>query len=557
MLVVLPSSFHAVWGSFDDGVTLTIAQNGLAGSFNTNAGRIFPAYWLHNWLLYLVGGTNPTVWYTIQSFEFLLAALLIYGAVGSLSHQWPAAALSAAVLLTSSPISENAYTISKGEPRVTLFLAVIAFILSMILRRILSGDTSHSEPLVMGLHWLALCFAALMLIFSKESAITVITLGPMGVFFSWMYLPAPGSALAVRTFSFISVPLMSASLLLLVIRVKVLQATAHAYTTFTPNREVWITNLKFYVNQAPDILIISTACLIFGAARLWAGGRIKSSGQTGGRSDIEAVLGWILLLTGLAYFFLLLLWRWPTNYYMLPVAACISLSLGYFLANSRLEGPGIKGRSMRWGTTAVLVVVGITRFYTFPYLHFIAIAQRGFDAIEDEVSREVVRINPIPRRVIDVERASFVEQPFQRDLLYRVSGNADFSWVGGGELLQEYPDEVKRLFGPSRPSPLDFHPPTIGDLILTQASSYPFNIWVRGRGPHVTSIAIAEEKAAKLEERIGACLVKLRSWESEWVVYKPWTLQRSKLVFRSVLYKTSAPLDGSATRLSSSAERPP
>ena len=66
-LIILPASFRPVWGSLDDGVTLTMAaKHGFFACFTIQSGRLFYAYWLHNWLFYLIGGTNPTIWYFVK-----------------------------------------------------------------------------------------------------------------------------------------------------------------------------------------------------------------------------------------------------------------------------------------------------------------------------------------------------------------------------------------------------------------------------------------------------------------------------------------------------------
>jgi hypothetical protein len=168
-------------------------------------------------------------------------------------------------------------------------------------------------------------------------------------------------------------------------------------------------------------------------------------------------------------------------------------------------------------------------------LHFVATAQRGFDVIENEASRELVHLSPIQRRVIDVERPSFSEQPLQRNLLYQISGNPDFAWVGGGGLLQEYPDAEKRLYDLSKPPPWQSRPPRTEDLFLVQASEYPFEIHLRGVGPHGLPLALVAKNVHMLQERLGLPLVEVRKWRSEWNVYQPWTLRKRKLVFSSVL----------------------
>jgi hypothetical protein len=536
-VVILPSSFHAVWGSLDDGGTLLNAHKGFFASFNTKAGRIIPVYYLHNWLLYILAGTNPTVWYIIQSLEFLLAALLTYAAVASLSHHWWAATLASAVLLTSSPISENAYTVSKNEPRLAVLLAFMALLLSVILRRTFRGRATQTEGVFTGLLWLTLTLTILMAVFAKESAISLAALGPTGVFFSRLCMPESRRSLAVKVFLFVSLLLFSAGALLVGLKIVLLAGTEHAYTTFALSADLALSNLASYLTQGPDVLIIIASCAALGVIRFVVGRRVPRGTQTREGCDIQAVMGFTYLITAVAYLFVLLLWRWPMNYYLLPVAVCISLSLGHLVTASGVAGVPFNTSRERFCAIALVIIACGTRLYSIPYLHFVATAQRGFDAIENQASRELVHLNPIQRRVIDVERPSFSEQPFQRNLLYQISGNPSFAWVGGGDLLQEYPETEKRLYDLSKPPPWQSRPPGTGDLFLVQASEYPFGIHLRGVGPNGLPLALWTPKIDILRKRTGLSLVEVRRWQSQWNVYEPWTLRRRKLVLRTAIYQ--------------------
>jgi len=538
-LIIVPSAFHAVWGSRDDGTTLIIAQAGLGASFNYYAGRVIPFAILHSWLIYQLGGVNPTVWYAVQSFEFLLMALLIYIAVGYLSNSWSSGALASAVMLTSAPMAENAYTISKAEPRVALFFFLTFLIVTFILRRVLFPMTVPLRTPLRLLWWLGLLLAIMLAVFSKESAIAIAAMGIVGTLVSFVQLPALYREKAVWTFFKISIISILVAVSLIFVRARVLKSVDYSYTAFTPDLHLILDNVAAYVRQSPDVFLVAFACLLFGVTRFWKTRR-DQVGMQNERCDASAVMGWSSLATAFAYFSILLAWKFHFNYYMLPVAGCVSLSTGYFGASTgdRRKDP----RLLRWAGGILLITTAATRFYSVPYIHFIATAQRGFDQIDDATARVGFKGDSKYHRIIDIENLYFAEPPVQRNLLYRALSAAPFSWVGGGELLWQYPEALKQQYGTTAPSPLEGSPPNAGDLFLVESSSYPFNIYLRGIVPPVVTIAAADQLIKRLEERTGLTLAEFQSWHSEWSVYQPWTLRRAKLQFRSVLLKCSGAL---------------
>jgi hypothetical protein len=534
--IILPSSFHAVWSSLDDGVTLRMAQEGLGACFNMNAGRIVPLYWLHGWLLYQIGGLNPTIWYAIQSFEFLIAALLIYWAIGCISDNWPAGALAAGVALTSAPVSENAYTISKCEPRLMFFLSAVVFLAGICLKAAIiqtPGNRRHSAGYFT---WLVLFLAISMMIFTKESGIAIFGLGIVGMAASGIYLKQSHKWKAIKFFvwvSFITLPMV---VILILLRAHALRITNYAYSSITLSFGQSLSNLKSYFQQSPDILALAAACMIFGAIHLIRHERKKGE-PLEEQSQIAAVMAWSTLAIGLSYLLILLIWRMNMNYYMLPVGVCVSLSLGYFICSTKSANPDRRHGLLRWAVGFLLIGVVVSRVFSIPYLHFVAVAQRGFDIVEDQVFRETLKLNSSHPRILDIGRPYFVEQPYQRNYLYKAIGATDHSWVGARDMIQNYPEDFKRLFGVADPSPLEKAPPSINDLLVVQSGRCPFEIGIRGITPMIASFSSADSDVHEFEAYSDLVASKRQVLDSVWTVFKPWSLKMDKLEFRAVIYE--------------------
>jgi hypothetical protein len=531
---ILPSSFHAVWGSLDDGVTLTVVQNGPGACFNMNAGRIVPFYWLHSWLLYQIGGLNPAIWYAIQSFEFLIAVLLIYGAIGSISNNWPAGALAAGAALTSAPIAENAYTISKCEPRLMLFLAAAALLAAMHLKAAAIQTSENPRHAARWFSRLALFLVLLMVVFTKESGIAVFSLGIAGMAASFVYLKQPIREKAIRYFGSVSVISLSMVVLVILLRAHALRITDNAYTSIHPTVSQSLANLKSYLKQSPDILMIAAACLIFGTIHLIRQKRAKEE-PFDGQSRIAAIMAWSTLAVGMSYFLILLIWRMNGNYYMLPVGVCVSLSLGYFICSTKSSNPNHPHRGLRWAAGFLLMAVAVSRLFSIPYLHFAATAERGFDMLEDQAFKETLQPHSAHRRLIDIGSLYFVERPHQRDRLYRIFGAPDHSWVGARDLIRPYSEATRKEFGVKDPSPLEKDPPNVDDLLVAQSCRCPFDIEVRGVTPHVTPHALADEEIRSFEGHTGLAASPRRVLGSAWTVFKPWSLKMDTLEFKSVI----------------------
>jgi len=126
VLIMSPRLASPQFGLMDDGRNYTEVQKILAGdlsmSYDLQAGRFRPLYWLYFTLIYLVAGPNP-FWFFFAHLLMLMIILLeirflmkYYGA-----KDWQIL-LTSLVFLFSVPIIENFYTLSKGDPLSLVFI---------------------------------------------------------------------------------------------------------------------------------------------------------------------------------------------------------------------------------------------------------------------------------------------------------------------------------------------------------------------------------------------------------------------------------------------------
>jgi hypothetical protein len=125
-LVMLPRLLDPHFGLMDDGDFFQKAHqigNGEWGpGSEVGAGRFRPMYWYIHYLLFLVFNDNPTGYFIVN---YLVFALLIVGVVRLLKVYGSANAailVSAVLFISSGPIAESYYTLSKYEIFQALFI---------------------------------------------------------------------------------------------------------------------------------------------------------------------------------------------------------------------------------------------------------------------------------------------------------------------------------------------------------------------------------------------------------------------------------------------------
>lgn len=131
-LIMTPRLLSPQFGLMDDGLMIVEVQKILDGdlrmSYDLQAGRFRPLYWLYFTVIFYLGGPNP-FWFFIGHLILFLILLteirLLMRKMGAKDWQILIASL---VFIFSVPIIENFYTLSKGDPLSLVFiLASILF----------------------------------------------------------------------------------------------------------------------------------------------------------------------------------------------------------------------------------------------------------------------------------------------------------------------------------------------------------------------------------------------------------------------------------------------
>ena len=530
-VIIFPSTFDAVWGSMDDAGALIIARAGFKGNLIASCGvRMIPVYFLNHWLFYVLGGTDAHLWYFFQSLEFLLVVFLIYYGIGAITGRFWVGAMAGSLLLTSSPIAENAFTIGKNESILILFYGFIVFaVATWKSEKIQRGfSLRHSLPIA---YFLIFFFIIIFAIFSKETAAAVFFIGISGLAAGYVYRQVDKQKV-ISLFSVFSLSAIFSILLFLFLRVYVSQPQPGGYTSFFPSLETVSTNFSYYKSQTPDVLLLGILGFV---------GGLLSLSRSSPRNTVATTFAWGTWVGGWAQFGTLLVWRWPLGYYMLPVAFWFCISLALFMSgmlDAFKISDKLKKRNKQW-LAAILAIILISRLYSLPYIHFIAHAQRGFDRQENAIQDKVIELDPIGKRVVDLDRVWFTEQPLQRTRLFNEKGRPDLKWVGAGELFHRVSEEMRRLYNNDSPPDLDTAPLRTGDLVLLQGIKYPFRIMLRGIGGTITDLSDFNGKMKKAENFTGCEFKEVFRLEDAEKVFQPWTFGPKQLIFRSILYKAT------------------
>ena len=166
VLVMAPRLASPQFGLFDDGLNYIQVEKIRGGDFSMSydlqAGRFRPFYWLYFTLIYTLAGPNP-FWFFFGHLIILLVLLIeIRSLMKSMGAKDEHILLTQCVFLFSVPIIENFYTLSKGDPLSLVF--ILASLLSFT-----KLQRSNQAPARVA--YLALAFInGLFAIWAKETA---------------------------------------------------------------------------------------------------------------------------------------------------------------------------------------------------------------------------------------------------------------------------------------------------------------------------------------------------------------------------------------------------
>lgn len=508
----------ACWGSLDDGVTLRLARKPLASCLIPQAGRMLFGYWLYNWVLVRLVGSSAMGWYFAQSFGLLVTvgALVLLGR--TLSGRTEAGLLTAVLFLTTAPLAENYFTISKCEPKLCLWLALLLLLIASVLNEVDRGEAG----LRLWPWFLGVMVAIALCCFTKETGIVAVGLSFLVFGSMWFLRRKNCDSLERRTWLVFVVGSVMVGALFIFIKVQVASTVKFDYTTFSPSLSIIASNSRFYWRQTPDVII---AFLVLSG--LWLGHLLRCVRERTLGPELHRMgFAFSAYMGATVYLAILLVWRGAQGYLILPVSFLLMGALAFHL------------RRWTYGVKFALLLLVLARVHSIPYGVFLSYAQRSHDLQEQGVIRWVAENVDGEVRVVDFGQFSFVEQPVQIRLLLDDGGLQRIHWEGAEECLRPPPEAARKDFH-VKDIPFSMKTLRIGDLVLLRDSSWPFLITLRaiGGGPHSFSKQRVAEARQRIEHRFSIRLKPILVASSSAKVLKPWRLRSGVVGFERRLYR--------------------
>jgi len=432
-IFILPSALNPSIFYLDDPSSLRIAKSLATDPHfprpDAFSGRYFPFYWLYYGLLFKLFGVDLSIFYFIQAVFFLCSLVLTYQIVKKLTSSNTSGILAALLALTASPVAENAYTLSKAEPKILLY------VLAGIYLSIIYIEKNGSKRVFCS--W-ATCISIASLAFiatlTKETAAIFLLFTFSCLFFTIFYnqVLRPSCRLNVRpcliVFLISSVSILSARTLFYILRpVNGLSL----YTSFKIDLPLVLLNLKFYLLQQPDIVAEAIAATVLTILYLLK--RHESCPRH--RITVTSIF-----LTGLVYLAGQLVWRWPTGYYLLLPAFFFAI-VAVTTIHSFVNVPRLK--IIAYTASALLLV---SRIYSIPYFSYIASIQKSQSVIYSEAIENYVLKAKSGERLV-VEEWPFYAEPIVQSnhLIHDLFGRDDLQVVGVRDILDNTPADADTI----------------------------------------------------------------------------------------------------------------
>jgi hypothetical protein len=322
ILIMLPRLISPQFGLMDDGRALTIAQGIMHGkwdlSWDINAGRVRPFYWLAFVFWYLLVDGHPFWYFLGNLIVFSTTTFLLIRLVVDIGGSKIQALLTGLIFVLSTSLIENVYTLSKAENfQVLLMVSAISLI-------ILAARSAKGNRV-----WLLLLPVTLLILvscFTKESTLLLLPISLVWWGIAWLgrlkhVISTPfiekGSRWLILS-SFVSGLVFYFGRTVFLSSSKILGVGYSSGFSFDPGSILngiirlggWL--LRDYIWLLPMALIVLMWCLI---KRCWP------------RSGL-----WWLAIAWMAFWLgMYIPWQFAVEYYLLPFAAGTAVLAGALL----------------------------------------------------------------------------------------------------------------------------------------------------------------------------------------------------------------------------------
>jgi hypothetical protein len=372
------------WGLFSDAGQILTFPKEVIESFPESLneirpladGRWNPMFHLITIGIYFIFGENPQAFYITQWTMLAIVSLLIFYLTKSLSSSRLASYGAVILLLFNGTIFENFFTLDKIEPRVGLF-AASSFILMSYFLKIKSA--SNLNFLALAAIFIIHFFLSILSIFSKETGIFLLPVGL--ILFILAFMQKKKSKVIIMNITIFFLAHVLALVLFKVLfdsldsnqierQLRIYNDNQYIAYKISPSLIKW--NFNYYLTHVTEAIIGSLVFVGWSLILLFKK-RLRHLSQN----------DFILLGTGTAgsiYFFGLLLWRWPSSYFLYPSVIFYSIFLSshaYFLFKTKSKSYSIIKKFL------LMLILIIVVLYSLPGRIYNGLAIYSLDETKD------------------------------------------------------------------------------------------------------------------------------------------------------------------------------
>lgn len=273
-------------------------------------GRYQPLFYFVTLGVYAVKPNSAWIFYVFQWIILLITSSIAAWLVYRLTKSSLSAVLSVLLFCFSSSIYENFYTLDKVEPRVTFFSALFLWV---FVRYFLDHHNQHIQTIKKSpdyFFWGIQFLLGVSLVFSKETGIYL----AFSIFLVWVALIFNNRVEARSKTIFLYSLLLQITVVILFYTLYHLlweQPDTGRYLKYEITSQLIKTNFIYYLSSSPEAIFgILTAFLLLIRYTL------NYRRQAVSTSDQITLLIAVCLLV---YFMGILIWRWPLDYFLMPV----------------------------------------------------------------------------------------------------------------------------------------------------------------------------------------------------------------------------------------------
>ena len=395
LALMIPRILSPQFGLFDDAVTLRVAHGISSGnwdvlSFESSAGRFRPLYWLQYTLVDLLAGDNPLWFFFWNGFVLVVVSLELMALTRRLGATKGQAWLTGVFFVTSGPVVENAYTLSKPELlQAGLLLAALLAILSDHPR-----PAANRMPIVSGLIGAVFFFLAALV---KETSLLMLPIALAWFALSLARNEPLGERVRIRLTAVLVVAALAGVAGYFALRSQFLQLALTGGT--------YSNNFEWTLSRFADSAIRWSGWLIRDFAFLLPLGLLPLFDR---RHRMERGAGLIVpgLVWTAAWVVIYLPWEFTVEYYMLPVALGTSSLAAAFLVPTvrsiRQDPAGRRGRHL-----PLLVLAAAAWLMTLPNNLSNARIQLAIDQANTRILEYVATIlSPSGTVIVNIQYAN-------------------------------------------------------------------------------------------------------------------------------------------------------